>query len=480
MFGIAARWHRDVGKPMKFEPINANTAVLDQSVASDCGELAVGCSDAAGRIKLATDQMERQISELGRLEEFVVSLEADQRQIADSTDEAKLLSARACEQLDAGAERVNSAVTEFRSVIDLVARLGTHVTNFAAVMEQVQQVSQSIEQIAKTTNMLALNAAIEAERAGDAGRTFAVVAAEVKKLAQNTRGATDEIRRSIGSLATEASGLVAEIQSGVEQSSRAEAQFETITDALHDATHLVALLDDQSDRIAQSSAMVHANGAKVREAMDSVVASVRDNSATLAGTRDSILSMEYVSNRMFNAVISAGVSPQDSAIVQLASRVRDRFVAIAEDAVAQGALTMEQLFDTNYVRVPNSNPERFRTSLCDWADAHWRPLFDEIVREHPEVLMSSAGDMNGFLPTHITDCSRAPTGDIEHDTQHCRNGRILFDATDAAAKRSTAPFFMAVYRQEGDGTNFITVRNVYMPATINGRRWGDVEVAYQL
>ena len=78
--------------------------------------LAVGCSDAAGQIQRATDQMQRQISELGRLEDYVVSLEADQRQIADSTDEAKLLSARACEQLDAGAERVNSAVTEFRSV----------------------------------------------------------------------------------------------------------------------------------------------------------------------------------------------------------------------------------------------------------------------------------------------------------------------------------------------------------------------------
>lgn len=465
---------------MKFDPINPAAPVLDQSVAGDCGELAVGCSEAAGRIKRATDQMDRQITELGRLEEFVVGLESDQRQIADSTDEAKLLSARACEQLDAGAERVNAAVTEFRSVIDLVARLGTHVTNFAAVMAQVQQVSQSIEQIAKTTNMLALNAAIEAERAGDAGRTFAVVAAEVKKLAQNTRGATDEIRRSIGSLAAEAGGLVTEIQAGVEQSSRAEAQFETITDALHDATHLVALLDDQSDRIAQSSAMVHANGAKVREAVDHVVASVHDNRATLEGTRTSILSMEHVSNRMFNAVISAGVSPSDSAVVDLAAKVRDEFVAIAERAVANGDLTMEQLFDTHYVRVPRSNPERFRTTLCDWADIHWRPLFDRIVANHPEVRMSSAGDMNGFLPTHITDCSRAPTGDVAHDTAYCRNGRILFDDTDEAAKRSTAPFFMAVYRQEGDGTNYVTVRNVYTPVVINGRRWGDVEVAYQL
>ena len=465
---------------MKHDPIRPLGQMVDQSVASDCGELAVGCSDAAGRIKRATDQMDRQIVELGRLEEYVVGLEADQRQIADSTDEAKLLSARACEQLDTGAERVNAAVTEFRSVIDLVARLGQHVTNFAAVMEQVQQVSQSIESIAKTTNMLALNAAIEAERAGDAGRTFAVVAAEVKKLAQNTRGATDEIRRSIGSLATEASGLVTEIQSGVEQSSRAEAQFETITDALHDATHLVALLDDQSDRIAQSSAMVHANGARVREALDRVVTSVRDNSSTLEGTRDSILSMENVSNRMFNAVISAGVSPRDSAVVELAAKVRDEFVGLAEAAVARGELTMEQLFDTDYVRVPGSNPERFRTSLCDWADTNWRPLFDHIVANHPEVKMSSAGDMNGFLPTHITDCSRAPTGEVEHDTAHCRNGRILYDETDAAAKRSNAPFFMAVYRQEGDGTNYVTVRNVYMPAVINGRRWGDVEVAYQL
>src|SRR3546814_9365440 len=135
------------------------------------------------------------------------------------------------------------------------------------------------------------------------------------------------------------------MQSGVEQSSRAEAQFETITDALPDATHLGALPDDQSDRIAQSSAMVHANGARVREAVDRVVASVRENGTTLGDTRDSILTMEHVSNRMFNAVISAGVSPRDSAIVELAAKVRDEFVGLAEAALAKGELTAEQLFE---------------------------------------------------------------------------------------------------------------------------------------
>src|SRR3546814_2948118 len=128
---------------MKYDPITSAQPLLDQSVASDCGDLAVGCSEAAGRIKRATDQMDRQIAELGRLEDYVAGLEADQRQIADSTDEAKLLSARACEQLDVGAERVNSAVAEFRSVIDLVARLGQHVTNFAAVRSEEHTLNSS-------------------------------------------------------------------------------------------------------------------------------------------------------------------------------------------------------------------------------------------------------------------------------------------------------------------------------------------------
>jgi methyl-accepting chemotaxis protein len=164
---------------MYVDRIENGTPLLDQSAASQCGDLAVGCSEAAGQIQRATDHMVRQISELAELDEVAGSLELDQRMIAEATDEAKLLSAQACDRLDKGTERINSAVHEFRSIIDLVSRLGAHVTNFASVMEQVQQVTRGIETIAKTTNMLALNATIEAARAGEAGKTFAVVAAEV-------------------------------------------------------------------------------------------------------------------------------------------------------------------------------------------------------------------------------------------------------------------------------------------------------------
>jgi methyl-accepting chemotaxis protein len=207
---------------------------------------------------------------------------------------------------------------------------------------------------------------------------------------------------------------------------------------------------------------------------------VRQNSSLLTGTRDSIVDMERTSNRLFNSMISAGTSPRDTEIVELAAEYRDEFVALAERDIAAGRLTLGQLFDTDYQLIQGSRPERYRTGLTDWADAHWRPLFDRIVNAHPGIRMSSAADMNGFLPTHISDRSRLPTGDLAHDTQFCRNGRIILEVEDKIAKQSTAPFFMCAYRQEGDGTNYVVVRNVYTPAVINGRRWGDLEVAYQL
>jgi methyl-accepting chemotaxis protein len=116
----------------------------------------------------------------------------------------------------------------------------------------------------------------------------------------------------------------------------------------------------------------------------------------------------------------------------------------------------------------------------DWAHQHWRPMLDGFSGSDPRVMAAACTDVNGYLPTHLTEHSRNPTGDVQHDTKYCRNGRILFDELDRKAKVSQAPYMMAVYRQEGDGQEYRVVRNVYIPLIIDGRRWGDFELAYSL
>jgi methyl-accepting chemotaxis protein len=105
-------------------------------------------------------------------------------------------------------------------------------------------------------------------------------------------------------------------------------------------------------------------------------------------------------------------------------------------------------------------------------------LLERISVSDPAIMAAACTDMNGFLPTHLARYSQPPSGELAHDTRFCRNGRMILDPIDQKAKDSTAPFMMAVYRQEGDGHAYKVVRNVYLPLVLAGRRWGDLELAY--
>jgi len=188
--------------------------------------------------------------------------------------------------------------------------------------------------------------------------------------------------------------------------------------------------------------------------------------------------LEMTASEMFDSIVKAGLSPQDSAMVERAQEHAREVERIAEEAIAAGKLDTAQLFDQDYREIEGSNPVRFRTSLVDWAHANWRHLLDGAAGGEGPIMAAACTDMNGYLPTHLTKHSQAPTGDLAHDTRFCRNGRMILDAIDQKAKRSGDAYMMAVYRQEGDGKTYRVVRNVYVPVFVAGRRWGDFELAY--
>ncbi len=455
---------------------SSNTSI--DGISHHCGEVTVGCSDVAGVVEKVLKSFSALRARHDALKGTVKALDSDQEKVTDACDEARLLSQRAIDRLGEGRKHIHTSLSQITDLLDTVQTLTRHVTGFAAAMEQVKRSSREIEQIADKTNILALNAAIEARRAGEAGRTFTVVANEVKSLAGDAQRASYEITRTIDTLAGEGDQVVTRIKSGAEASAQAKASVNSIERTIETVSDLIVEVDRQNDQISRNTGTISSHVHQVREVVADYDQAAEDNEDRLRHAQQRIEALELTASGMFDALVKAGLSPQDSAMVERAQGYSREVAERTEKAIAEGELSAEALFDRNYREIAGSNPQRFRTRLNDWADRVWQPMLDRFSEADPRITASACTDMNGFLPTHLSKHSRPPTGDVAHDTQFCRNGRKILDAIDQKAKASADPYMMAVYRHEGDGRTYRVVRNVYVPLFIDGRRWGDVELAY--
>ena len=462
---------------MKREVFAAEVPGID-AIPRYCGEVTVGCSDVAGIVEAVARTSVRLRGEHAELAATVALLESEQRQVTDASDEARMLSQKAVERLMWGSDLIRSSLGQIGDLLSLVDTLGQHVTDFAAAMEQVRRTSQDIERIADTTNILAFNAMIEARRAGEAGKTFTVVADEVKSLANETRRATEEIGRTIDTLGSEAEQVISRIQAGSAASDEAKTSVAGIEHTLSAVIQLVEEVDRQNALIARTSGGIGVHVDGVRKVLGSYDTAALENETMLETAHTRMEQLEMTANLMFDNIVRAGLSPSDSMMVGRAQAAAREIAELTEAALEAGQLSEGELFDYDYQEIPGSDPKRFANRLMPWADRVWRPVYDRICGSDPQIMAVACTDMNGHLPTHLSALSRQPTGDRAHDTRYCRNGRMILDPIDRKAKESGAPYMMAVYRQEGDGKSYKVVRNVYVPLTIGGRRWGDVELAY--
>ena len=448
-----------------------------RKVARDCGSLSMECSDVAGYVESVAERINANMGKLDELEEVTERLLTDQGRVADSTDEARLLSEQARTKLEAGRQAIDETIAGFKGLTELVVQLGERMAGFATAMNQVQNVSSTIEGIARKTNMLALNATIEAARAGEAGRSFAVVAAEVKKLAHDTRNATSQIAETIGELTREATAVTEEIQTGVSQSRTAQAGFGIIGNTVNEVTELVTMVDRQTDGIAQSTGLIQTSVDQVKAGLAAFAADARDNGTKLNKSHKRLGHLEMLSNTMLNTLANSGAEIDDTPMLLKAHQYTRQIVEKIETAIDNGEITMDQVFDRNYRERPGSNPKQYDTDFCDTADKYVQPILDELCRSDNKIIGSTIGDPNGHLPTHMTERSQPQGNDPVWNDAHSRNRRILIDDQTRYAHASEEPTLMTYLMVRGDER--FPVKNVFIPLFIKGKRWGNYEIAYR-
>lgn len=147
------------------------------------------------------------------VEELTVSI----NQVTESARDTETLSTRASNYSMEGEKVVSTASDEMRKIADVVIQSSGSINALGQKSNQISSIVNVIKDIAEQTNLLALNAAIEAARAGEQGRGFAVVADEVRKLAERTSKATTEISSMIAAIQNDIGTAVTSMQSGSEQ-----------------------------------------------------------------------------------------------------------------------------------------------------------------------------------------------------------------------------------------------------------------------
>ncbi|QIK79699.1 chemotaxis protein [Sphingomonas piscis] len=449
-----------------------------RAVARDCGTLSMECSDVSGYVQGVASRLQQNLKVLDQLEEVTGTLLVDQAQVAEATDQARQLSEQAKSKLHLGREAIEATIADFKGITDLVVQLGDRLAGFAEAMHQVEVVSTSIEVIARKTNMLALNATIEAARAGDAGRSFAVVASEVKKLAHDTRAATTQIAATIGELNREAGAVTSEIRRGVERSRAAQSTFHEISNNVREVAEIVELVDQRTDGIANSTGLIQLSVDRVKAGLTGFASDIRVNGRDLVKAEDRLHGLEQLSNTMLDTLANSGAAIDDTPLILTAQDAARMITQAVERGLAGNMITMDDVFDRDYRLIQGSNPEQYDSRFCNFADAYVRPILDRFKAGDPRIIGSAITDVNGYLPTHLSERSQPPSRDPVWNDANCRNKRIFMDETTRKAVESDKPAMLGTYRMEL-GDRFVPVKNVFVPLYFGGQRWGNFELAYR-
>ncbi|EGR1304829.1 methyl-accepting chemotaxis protein [Vibrio cholerae] len=183
----------------------------------------------------------------------IEKMSASAGSIAQSADDAALLTERTNRYADESKQTVTEAVNSVNGLVNQVSSMAETITRMSEDTKQINSVLQVIGAIAEQTNLLALNAAIEAARAGEQGRGFAVVADEVRALASRTQQSTSQINDMLATLKTTTENVVKEMDSTRIHCEETAERTNHVMDSLNVVTDSVAEMNNLNTLIATSA-----------------------------------------------------------------------------------------------------------------------------------------------------------------------------------------------------------------------------------
>jgi methyl-accepting chemotaxis protein len=224
-----------------------------------------------------------------RMASAVQQLTASIQQIAQNAEEASERVRRSGQSADHGVSVMDNLAGEIRHTGVAIHEVETGMQQIGAQFDDVKAIVALIKDIADQTNLLALNAAIEAARAGEQGRGFAVVADEVRKLAERTRLATEDIARTVDSMQASKDGALGSVADTVSTAQRGADQVGEVSESIASVSSeicammtIVIGISESMKEQTQAATDIAAGVEQVAALADSTAATAAEDRATAA------------------------------------------------------------------------------------------------------------------------------------------------------------------------------------------------------
>jgi methyl-accepting chemotaxis protein len=170
--------------------------------------------------------------------------------------------------------------------------------------------------------------------------------------------------------------------------------------------------------------------------------------------------------------------------IEYVTRAMDAGVALTRifaDGVTSGAISIDDMFDADYVEIAGTNPVQHRTRILDWADRALPAFQEAFLAKDPRMAFCVMIDRNGYLPVHNKVYSHPQRpGDVAWNTANCRNRRIFNDPAGLAAGRNLRSYLIQSYARDMGNGNTVMMREIDVPICVQGRHWGGFRTAYKL